>query len=380
MIGSAMLAVVLSAAPSTVPDALVWAGRFADGLAGDAKDRERAQEAVVLDVAMLGHLDEASRRADRIEGWRRGVAYAEIAKMLAKRNRLPEARASLAKAEQVASGVEGWQGPRIESHVAQARALVDGMDAPAVTTGRLEQDDELQYRGLTAVLRATAHAAKGEFDPAMAQLTKASQETAIEVSWPMVQAYLDLARHPSLTPAQRSQTLDAARAAVSRIPEQISRLDAMEALAEGYREAGLREPAVSVLAEFHAQVSSLSDATLLKAPFLAGEARSRARLGDRGSALEILADASRIGSSAYLVDRPAVLANVAAAYHVAGDSASAQATLDAALSTAEGLVNARPRALAFIEIGRVLARFDLPMSTPVRGRFERGLSGLKAPW
>ncbi|HEX6853186.1 MAG TPA: hypothetical protein VF139_17455 [Candidatus Polarisedimenticolaceae bacterium] len=380
MIGSAMLAVVLSATPATVPDALIWAGRFADGLAGDAKDRERAQEAVVLDIAMLGHLDEAIRRADGVEGWRRGVAYAEIAKMLAKRNRLPEARALLAKAEEVASGVEGWQGPRIESHVAQARALVDGMDAPAVTTGRLEQDDALQYRGLTAVLRATAHAAKGEFDPAMAQLTKASQETAIEVSWPMVQAYLDLARHPSLTPAQRSQTLDAALAAVSRIPEQISRLDAMEALAEGYREAGLREPAVSVLAEFHAQVSSLSDATLLKAPFLAGEARSRARLGDRGSALEILADASRIGSSAYLVDRPAVLANVAAAYHVAGDSASAQATLDAALSTAEGLVNARPRALAFIEIGRVLARFDLPMSTPVRGRFERGLSGLKAPW
>lgn len=380
MIGSALFAVVLSATPSAVPDPLVWAGRFADALAGDAKDRERAQEAVALDVAMLGNLDEAIRRADRVEGWRRGVAYAEIAKMLAKDRRLPEARALLAKAEQVASGVDGWQRPRIESHAAQARALVDGMEAPAATTGRLEQDDELQYRGLTAVLRATAHAAKGEYDPAIAQLAKASEETAIEVSWPMVQAYLDLARHPSLTPAQRSRTLDAARAAVSRIPEQISRLDAMEALAEGYREAGPPEGAGAVLAEFHAQVSSLPDSTLLKAAFLAGEARSRARLGQREAALGILADAARIGSSAYLVDRPAVLANVAAAYHVAGDLASAQSTLDAAFATAEGLANARPRALAFVEIGRVLARFGVPLSASARGRFERGLAGLKAPW
>lgn len=380
MIGSAMFAVFLSATPATIPDSLVWAGRFADGLAGDAKDRERAQEAVALDLGMLGHLDEAIRRADRIEGWRRGVAYAEIAKMFAKKNRLPDARALLARAEQVASTEEGWQGPRIESHVAQARALVDGMEAPAAATDRLERDDELQYRGLTAVLRATAHAAKGEFGPAMAQLAKASEETAIEVSWPMVQSYLDLARHPLLTPAQRLQTLDTARAVISKMSEQISRLDAMEALAEGYREAGLREPALSILAEFHSQVSSLTDATLLKAPFLAGEARSRARLGDRGTALEVLSDASRIASSAYLVDRPAVLANVAAAYHVAGDSGKAQSTLDAALSTAEGLVNARPRALAFVEIGRVLARFDVPMSAPVRERFEQGLSGLKAPW
>jgi tetratricopeptide (TPR) repeat protein len=340
-----------------------------------------AQESVVLDIAMKGALDDALLRADRIEGWRRGVAYAEIAKMLAKKGRLPEAKALIAKSLEVArSAAEGWQGPRVEAHAAQAQTLVGGMEASLSATEQLERDDELQYRGLSAVLRASAHTAKGEFTPAMAALEAAGKETAIEIAWPMTQAYLDLARRPELTPEQRLRVLDAARAAAVKIQERISRLDALETVADGYREADLKAKSLEVLDDFHAEVTVLTDATILKAPYLASEARLRARLGDRDGARKLLEEAVRVGSLAYAIDRPAVLANVATGYYVAGDAARAEQILDVALAAAEGLANARPRALAFVEIGRVLARYDVPMGDGVRVRFEKALGGLKAPW
>jgi tetratricopeptide (TPR) repeat protein len=380
LVSPVLLSVVLAVSPP-VPESLEWAGRFANGLTGDARDREMAQEAVVLDIAMKGLLDEAMRRADGVEGWRRGVAYAEIAKMLAKKGRVDEAKVLIAKALEVAKGTsEGWQGPRVEAHAAQAQTLVGGMEATRSTTERLEQDDTLQYGGLTAVLRATSYAAKGEFAPAMAALEAAGKDTAIEIAWPMTQAYLDLARRPEWTAAQRLQVLEAAQAAASGIQERISKLDALEAIADACRQADLGVKAREVLDVFHADVAVLTDATVLKAPYLASEARLRARLGEREKARAILEEALRIGSQAYPIDRPAVLANVAAGWHVAGDATRAAEVLDSALGFAEGLVNARPRALAFVEIARVLARYDVPMGDPVRVRFQRALAGLKAPW
>ena len=380
MLAALLVATAAMTAAPGVPEPLDWAGRFADALAGDAKDRERAQESVVLDIAMTGSLDEAVRRADRVEGWRRGVAYAELAKMLAKAGRVAEAKALLGKADTVRRATEGWQGPRIESHVAQAEALIGGMESPARAGDRLESEDALQYRGLPAVMRAGAHAARGEFAPAMAELEAASGDAAIEMSWPTTQVYLELARHPKLSGEQRLAALDAARASAAKIEERITQLDAMESVAEGYRRAGFEERARELLGEFHGMVVKMSDEAVLKAPYLAGEARTRAKMGERAAAVGILDDAARIGSQAYTLDRPAILANVAAGYHVAGESAKASSTLEAALSAAESLGNARPRALAFVEIGRALGRFDVPMTPPVRARFERALAGLKAPW
>lgn len=362
-----------------VPESLDWAHRFAHAIQSDAKDRERSEEAVVLDIAMHGALDEAAGRADSIEGWRRGVAYAEIAKMMAKAGRLADAKALLAKAESVATPAQSWEAPRIESHVAQAQALVGGIEA-IPNPGKLEQEDELQYRGLDAVLRASAHTARGELDAAMTQLEAASHDPALEIAWPMTQAYLDVARHPKARPRDRLAAIDEARAAANRSKEIISRLDALELVADAYRDAGLRERAFQVLDESHGLVAKLPDSTILKGSFLAGEARTRARLGDRAGAVQLLADATRVALQAYPIDRPAVVANVAAGYYVAGETGKAEAMLDTALSSAEGLANARPRALAFIEIGRVLGRFDVPMSAPVRARFDAALRGLKAPW
>src|SRR5262245_43691773 len=78
---------------ASAPDlpALDYAFRFASAIAKDPKDRAKAQELAVAEFAAAGALDEAIRRADQIEGWRRGAVYADLATALAGMGRKEEA-------------------------------------------------------------------------------------------------------------------------------------------------------------------------------------------------------------------------------------------------------------------------------------------------
>src|SRR4029453_8804477 len=91
------------AKPASYPgmEAFDWAFRFASAIHSDPKDMARAQENIVDDLAEAGHLDEAIRRAELIEGWRRGAAFADLASRLAEAGRAEDARRILARAEGV---------------------------------------------------------------------------------------------------------------------------------------------------------------------------------------------------------------------------------------------------------------------------------------
>jgi len=83
--------------PRAVPGkaALDYGFRFASAIVTDAKDQQKAQQAVVMEYAAIGLLDEATRLATSIEGWRRGAALADLANLLAKQGRKQDARALL---------------------------------------------------------------------------------------------------------------------------------------------------------------------------------------------------------------------------------------------------------------------------------------------
>src|SRR4030095_4973989 len=68
-------------------EAFDWAFRFASAIHSDPKDMARAQQNVVDDLADAGRLDEAIVRAEKIEGWRRGAAFADLAARLAEKGR-----------------------------------------------------------------------------------------------------------------------------------------------------------------------------------------------------------------------------------------------------------------------------------------------------
>ena len=53
--------------------------RFASAIQSDPKDQAKAQEAVIRDLLLLGEEEEARTRTEQVQGWRKGVLYAEIA-------------------------------------------------------------------------------------------------------------------------------------------------------------------------------------------------------------------------------------------------------------------------------------------------------------
>jgi tetratricopeptide (TPR) repeat protein len=94
------------------------------------RDRARVQEVVALATAELGLVTKAAGMANRIDNWRRGSVFGELAISAANTGQ-PEAAMTFARfAEAALSGAQRWQQERVRVKVAQAHALI-GQDAEA---------------------------------------------------------------------------------------------------------------------------------------------------------------------------------------------------------------------------------------------------------
>src|SRR6185295_1313130 len=199
--------------PRAVPGkaALDYGFRFASAIVTDAKDQQKAQQAVVMEYAAIGLLDEATRLATSIEGWRRGAALADLANLLAKQGRKQDARALLEQAEGLRNDTPGWEGPRIAAHVAQAHAALGEGEASRKIGDELASADPRQYTGRAAAIAAAARAAEGDFVAAMGSLAAIDGVQDLEDAWWRTTGYLGLAREKRLDAADRRRALDAAR-------------------------------------------------------------------------------------------------------------------------------------------------------------------------
>jgi hypothetical protein len=358
-------------------EALRHAFRFASAIESDPKDRGQAQEAVALDAAVLGALDEAGALAGAIDGWRRGVALAEIAAIHAREGRAERARALIAAAETVRDGVDGWQNPRIAAHVAQALALLGEVERSRRLAAELAANDR-QYAGRPEATLAAAHAARGEFEAAVAALAGLDGRSDFDAAWWHAAGYLSVARQPTLPRARRLEAAEAARAAAERIPGW-QKAEMLSGVGESF--VALERPgrARRALQAAESAALPLRPALPVRSLLLADLARARARLGDSARARMLLEQAAAGVPDLMMIERPAARAWVAAGWS-AIDIGEADRLFDRALREAGELRNSRPRALAAVEICRALARTGRPLSEPTRDRLEALLEGLGEPW
>ena len=80
------------------------------------------------------------------------------------------------------------------------------------------------------------------------------------------------------------------------------------------------------------------------------------------------------------IERPMVYANAASSFAAIKDTASSQRLYGLALDNAASLVNARPRALAVVEICRSIGKSGIGLDQPTRARLDTLYAGLKDPW
>jgi hypothetical protein len=367
----------LHAAPGN--EALDYGFRFASAIRVDPKDMGRAQESVVLDYVAAGALDAATARVDRVEGWRRGVVQADLAAALARAGRSEEAHALLTRADAQRRATEGWQERRVAAHVAQAQALLGELEPSRALAAELAAGDAQQYTGLPAATLASARAAAGDYDGAMVSLRSLDAEKDPEAAGWRTQGYLTVARQKGLPAGGRLEALDAARRSAEELPGW-RQAEALGSLAEEYRLAGRSVRARAVLEEAEEIARQLPATMPVKGPILSSLAGGWARLGQKERASGLLEQAEAVAPSAMLIDRPGIMADIAATRQLTGDETGARRLFAQALAGTEALANARPRALAAVEVCRSLARSRRPLDASTRTQLDALLLGLKEPW
>ena len=359
-------------------DAFGYAFRFASTIDADPKDKSMAQESVVLNVALAGDLDRAVALADEVTGWRQGTVYADLAVMIAKDGRVDEARTLVAHADRIRAVTEGWQASRIEAHIAQALAYLGESERTREIAARLAKA-HIQYAGRSVATVASAHAVRGDFDEAMVALATLDAETDYEVTWWRTLGYLEVAGRAGIPAEVRRRALDAALRSTETIPGW-KRGEALQRVAEDLIEYGDLERARLALASAEEAIASMPDSTPVKGPLYCDLARTWVAAGDTERARGLLERAKRSIEGAMVIERPAIYAEIGSAYLAAGDPGRAQEFYRSALSRAEELVNARPRALALTAICASRGRHGAVVDDPTRDRLNSAYAGLRAPW
>jgi len=360
-------------------DAYDYAFKFASAIVSDPKDMGKAQEAVVWDLTSGGAWRDAEASAAKVEGWRRGTAYADLATALAKAGRMDDAKRVLEKAEVFRPTIEGWQNLRIASHIAAAYAALGDTEKAKSLAVAVATEDAQQYGGMSTATIAAGLAAKGEFDSATVELDHLKDAKDLDDSWWRTVGYVDMSRQKSLTREQRVKALGEARLAAEGIPGW-KKAEALESIADEYRKLGMPDEAKGAVKDAQQILKVLPDTMPIKAPLLSNCARAWAGLGDNETARALLIEVESLAPKVQEIERPTVYANAASSFAAMKDTASAKRLYGQALEEAAALVNARPRALAVVEICRSIGKSGIDLDESMRVRLNALYAGLKDPW
>lgn len=359
--------------------ALDWAYRFASAIKPDPKDMAKAQQSVIRAYVENGLLDRAIEQADAIEGWRRGVVFADLAAELGKQGRTEEAQSLLSEAKRVRSKAEGWRGPRVTAHIAQGEAAVGEYEKAEESAAKVAAGEQM-YLGRALAIRAQGLAAGGKFDEAMKALEGVPDENKdINVRWWQTVGYLNLAKMGTLSLPERRKALDAAREAASKVPGW-KRAESLRSIAREYLRFQKRRDARKAIEEAQEIVLAQPESVPVKAALISNVASSWAEYGDEERAQVLLSRAEKSVENGLTIEQPALWGNIASGYLSLGNEEAARRVIDKALSDAAGLTNARPRALAIVAILRTLGRAGFAPDDGMQARLEELLKGLKAPW
>jgi tetratricopeptide (TPR) repeat protein len=352
--------------------------RFASAIASDPKDRAKAQEAVIEDYLYLGATQRAKAGAAQIQGWRQAVVYTELARREVEKGNSAAAKALIGKAQVIRSGVAGWEGPRIDAHIASVLAALGDPTAKQMAE-ELATADAQQYAGRSAATLAVAQARAGDFTQAMETLGALEGNGDAELAAGRAGGYRTIAAVSGLTASQRREALDAARGASATLPPW-DRVFLLVQLSDEYTQDGLRAAGLEAVRDAEAVARSLPGNSTGQIPLLAEVARGWGRIGEKERGRALLQSAIPSALDTLDIDRPTAYAKLSSAYTALGNTARARKLMEQAIAAAEALVNARPRALSAVDICRALGRDRIDPDSLTRGRLESLLSNLKDPW
>jgi len=354
-----------------------------------ARDRARIQELAVVAAIELDESALAADMIDRIEGWRRGAAYADLAMHLIRQNELSDVKKFLARAEASWDGEQAWQRQRVQAKIAAAYSAM-GAEGEAA---RYEKGLDPSETGPIAAERAKA-AGTTDLDAQLRALDEIVAQKNFDLTRNAIVVYIELLRAAWPDAAQRDAIVARLREAMVQVPNDV-RVTTLCGMAEVAQARGDRVAAGKFLADADASLDEVRWHTEDRMQLRARLATGRAQAGDTAAAARMLREelAAFDAARATMIDifRAAPLRAVAIAQakvaELETDPAAAAALRAAALETfrravEEGAVNpnARPRAEDLAETSVAMARAGIDPDAALKARMLAVRAGLVAPW
>ena len=346
------------------------------------KDRSRQQEEVVNAAIELGRTDLALVLASKIENYRRGVAFSNIAFHMARSNKdASKLRIEryLAIAEQEARNAEeGWRRDRINVNIGRTQALL----GQSFLASQQEKDVVDSEKGKIAqVIAMTAD--ETNFDEQMKSLAQIAANESYDIKKNALYAYVELFNRFYEDSARRSQVEDKIRSTWKAIPA-MDRILIIETMTDHAVAHADQAKALSLVDDCMSLIKSHRWPPRYAVRLLARIAQQRAEAGDSNQAL-IEAQYSLKNYELYRdkiidIDRAATLLPLAEAYQSMNQLELARSIYGRAIDEATINPNARPTAEDLSLICRSMALNAVQPDEALWARIREIEQGLKAPW
>lgn len=355
------------------------------------KNRALAQEKVVIACFELGLPDYALAFAPRVEGWRRGAAYADYAWECAKAGLTAKCEQHLALAQRVVDehlsspDSQQWRVDRIRMKMARALDRLGRRDEAVALAAKVDPTTggavDLDWSRTVA-----AHAGSLTEKTARAELARITESFADQsLGEQFTSLMLTSAIHERFFADRELRELCEERLLERfvKMPPNL-RMDAMAELAQHHADAGNADGAREILRRMTELLESLEWRPQDRTPEIARIAELRIAIGDRDRA-EHDVDAA---VAAYQAERDDIvdiyrcetLRPLALAYHALGNAEQADAMLQLALEEGMENPNSRPRCFDLVETCIEMAKRSVEPSETLWNRMREVRGGLAEPW
>lgn len=348
-----------------------------------AKTRARLQETVAQVELELGAFERAKEHAARIDGWRRGSVYAEIAFERARASDAREADACLELARAIANApqdaaAQEWPRDRVRAKIARAELLLGRDDEAA----KLEHDLAPSESNQSVEVRAM-RAGSTDFDTEVAELDAALASSSFDTQRQILEGYVELHARFYADRERRELLGSKVEAAWTKLPLNV-RIDVACELADAALAHDDRTRALDLVERGHAFLDEARWAPEDELPLVAHLATRRHRAGDAAKAREELdaALATYANERAILpdVERADVLRAIAEAFQDTGDATRALATWARAVEEGVANPNARPRAEDLVLTCCSIAKHGAAPTKELSKRLAEVRATLREPW
>lgn len=341
-------------------------------------DRARAQQQVVSTMLELDQPIRVAGLVNRIPGWRRGDALADLAYHRATRGDRTDAAGFLALAERIAEDATDWMRDRIRVNAARTHALL-GRDAVAAG---MEVDIVPSEDGVVDAVRA-AGLDRERLEQTLQDYQRRIEAGGFDLARNLLVAAVELYERFYDDPAVRERILQFVTDSWSKLPIdlRIARLLDMADIAIARGDLDTARPLVARAAEILGGVQLTAEGQI---PLVAAIAGRRGPLGETAAATaELESGLARFEQEKRtIIDmfRPEVLRPVAEAWMALGDEAAARRTYVLALEEGAANPNARPRAQDLSATLASMARYDVRPDESMTRRIREIREGLGDPW